>query len=633
MTRAGPPPGGDRPPLSIRKAVRASLRLLDRRDRRLLGFAVIAQVATAVLDLIGVVLIGAVGALSVANMQGLPPPQRLASAVSALGLGDLSPVGLIGVLAGAAAVLLLTKSVVSPLLMARVYRFLAGREALVASRLAKALLSRPLTFLHQRPSQVTAKALVDGVGAAIIYVLGQAVVAVSEASLLAVLTLVLLMANPGAALGAVVFFALVGLGLQKALGAQASRFGSNWLNASVAGFSAVQEALGSYRELTVANRRSLYVDRIHELRRRQSRASAGTQLINLLPKYISEAALVLGSFALAVALFSTQSVEVAVGTFTLFLAAATRVMPSLLRLQSATLAMRTAAGLASHTFALAEDLGNPIDDLDPEEVRETIRQSLTRGYPDFVPTIELRHVTFSYPDAEAPAMRDVSIEVGDGQSIALIGGSGAGKSTLADLILGVLDPDSGTVRIAGVTPSEAINRWPGGIAYVPQDVVLVDDTVRANVALGLPRDAVDDQVVWEALDRAQLSDHIRSLPDGLDTQIGERGLRLSGGQRQRLGIARALSTLPRLLVLDEATSALDAETEHAVAKMLAELGPDVTTVIVAHRLSTVRNADLVVYLADGAVQAQGTFDEVRDRVPALVRQAALMGLTANSESA
>jgi ABC-type multidrug transport system fused ATPase/permease subunit len=228
-------------------------------------------------------------------------------------------------------------------------------------------------------------------------------------------------------------------------------------------------------------------------------------------------------------------------------------------------------------------------------------------------------------------VRGISIAVIPGQSVALVGRSGAGKSTVADVILGVLQPDAGQVTVGGLPPGEAVRRWPGGIAYVPQDVMLVDDSVRANVALGLPRDAVDDDRVWEALRRARLIDYVLEQTEGLDTQIGERGLRISGGQRQRLGIARALYTRPRLIVLDEATSALDAETEQAITKTLEELEEDVTTVIIAHRLSTVRHADLVVYLEEGRALARGTFDQVCDDVPALARQAELMGLQPHPE--
>ena len=462
--------------------------------------------------------------------------------------------------------------------------------------------------------------------AATVVVLGQMVVAASETALLVVLAIVLLLVNPAVALGAIAFFAFVGFGLQRILGFRAARFAAQRTSADIVSLIALQEAFGTYRELTVGDRRSLYVDRILRLRKDEAKASAGLQLVNILPKYVSEAALVLGAFLLAGVLFATKSASVAVGTFSLFLATATRVMPSLLRLQAAALSVQIASGTACNTFAMAEDLGHPLGVQTASAVHEKLRRALSEGHPDFVPTIEMCDVSFTYPGSDTLAVKHLNLSVGRGQSVALVGPSGAGKSTLADLILGVLDPHLGNVEVGGLKPGEAVQRWPGSIAYVPQDVLLADDTVRANVALGLPAELIDDELVWAALDRAQLGDYLRTRPEGLDAQVGERGLRLSGGQRQRLGVARALFSRPRLLVLDEATSALDAETEQAVTKMLQEFDGDVTTVIIAHRLSTVRHADVVVYVDDGRAKSMGTFDEVCARVPALQRQAALMGL-------
>ena len=618
--------------MTVREAIRASLHLLSRRDRRLLGAAVAVQMATSLLDLVGVLLLGVVGALAVSNVEGGRPPKVVAKIVSVLGFENRSSAALIAAFAGGAAVLLLTKSVVSPLLMARVLKFLARREALVAARLAKELLSPPLPCGQQRSSQTTAAALLQGANAATVTILGQASAAAAEIALLIVLAAVLLLVNPAVALGVIAFFAIVSFGLQRILGDRAARYGRRRNQSDIASLVAVQEALGTYREITVADRRSLYADRIKGLRTDAARAAAGSQLVNMLPKYVSEAALVVGGFLLAGGLFATQPVAIAAGTFALFLATATRIMPSLLRLQSAALTIRSATGSAAPTFLLAEELGlaehlgHPLEAPEEPEVGETLRKVLASGHPDFTPSIELKDVEFTYPSAEKPAVRGVSLLVGEGQSIALVGRSGAGKSTLADLILGVLQPRAGTVNVGGVTPSVAVHRWPGSVAYVPQDVMLTNDSVRSNVALGLPRDVVDDDQVWDALRRAHLEDYLRAQPEGLETQIGERGLRLSGGQRQRLGIARALFSKPRLMVLDEATSALDAETEQAITRTLEELEEDVTTVIVAHRLSTVRNADIVVYLEDGETIASGSFDEVCAQVPALERQATLMGL-------
>jgi ABC-type multidrug transport system fused ATPase/permease subunit len=346
----------------------------------------------------------------------------------------------------------------------------------------------------------------------------------------------------------------------------------------------------------------------------------------MLPKYIFEAALVIGAFALAGLLFSTQDSVVAVGTLALFLAAGSRVMPSLLRLQGAALTLRGAAGTAGSTFDLARELDNPLDV--PAELPDgaAVKAALREGHDDFRAEIVLEDVSVTYPGTSTPALQGISLQMRPGESLALVGKSGAGKSTLADVILGVLDPDQGVARIDGVSPGDAVNRWPGAVAYVPQEVLLANDSIRCNVALGLPETAIDDELVWEALKRAHLDKYLRDQREGLDTQVGEGGLRLSGGQRQRLGVARALYTRPRLLVLDEATSALDAETEAAITDTIHQLEGSVTTVIIAHRLSTVRNVSHMLYLEEGVPVALGCFDEVRKQVPALERQASLLGL-------
>lgn len=612
--------------MSVHEAIRRSFELLTRRDRRLLWVSIAIQVATSFLDLLAVLLIGLVAALSVTAVQSQPPPAIIERLVQTLGLEELTQQQLVAALAGVAALVLLTKSTLSAYLTRRVMLFLANRQALVSARLSKALLSRPLSFLQQRSSQETAFGLINGATAATLTVLGQFVVVVSETSLLLVLAVGLLFLNPVAALGSIVFFAFVALGMQRALGNWASKVGRQSAQADVTSLGAVQEALSSYREISVADRREYYVERIQDQRWIAARASANMQFLTQFPKYIFEGALVLGGFLLAVGLFATQSATAAIGTLALFLAAAARVMPSLLRLQVAFLSMRNGAGIAGYTYALSEELGNPQDN--PEATRDVaiMRAYIASGHPDFNPAIRLDRVSVAYPGAPAAALTDVSLSVQPGASLAVVGRSGAGKSTLADVILGVVVPSAGRALVGGIPPAEAARRWPGGMAYVPQDVALAADTIRNNVALGLPDAAIDDRLVWDALRKAHLDEYFRASPHALNTVLGERGSRLSGGQRQRVGIARALYTQPRLLVLDEATSALDAETEDAISRMLRDLEGQVTTIIIAHRLSTVREADSVLYLDGGVTVAQGTFDYVRSQVPSLERQARLMGL-------
>lgn len=612
----------------MREAVKSALGLLTARDRRLLLLSTAIQMATSLLDLLGVVLIGLTGALAVTTVQSEPAPATVTQVADRLGLGELSDQALVATFAGAAAVILLTKSIVSSYLTRRVLIFLANRQALVSARLIKALLSQPLSFIQRRSSQETAFALIGGAGAATSQVLGQMVIFMTEAAVLVVLAVALLAFSPWVALGAIAFFSLVGFSLQRAMGGWAARVGSRTARADIASLNAVQEALGAYREVTVLNRRAMYVDRIQVLRWQAARVSADAQFIGMFPKYMFEGALVVGGFALAAALFLTQDSVTAVGTLALFLAAGTRVMPSLLRLQSSALTLRTAAGSATPTFELARDLNNPLDAPDESPSGALIRERIRQGNPDFVPSVDVSEVSVTYPGAAAPALTSVSLRITPGESVAFVGPSGAGKSTLADVILGVVNPDRGSALIGGLPPADCVETWPGSVAYVPQEVVLANDTVRSNVALGLPEDAIDEDLVWDALERAHVATYLRESREGLQTLIGEGGVKLSGGQRQRLGIARALYTRPTLLVMDEATSALDAETEDAITRMISEFEGDVTIIIIAHRLSTVRDVDQVLYLDRGVVVCSGSFTDVAAAVPAFQRQVALMGIQA-----
>jgi ABC-type multidrug transport system fused ATPase/permease subunit len=223
-------------------------------------------------------------------------------------------------------------------------------------------------------------------------------------------------------------------------------------------------------------------------------------------------------------------------------------------------------------------------------------------------------------------LNNLTLEIPSGQSVAIVGASGAGKTTLVDVLLGVLEPQNGKVSISGKSPSEAIKSWPGAISYVPQDVLIINGSIKENVSMGFLPESVSDSEVWNALTIAQLEKVVQNLEFGLETQVGDRGTKLSGGQRQRLGIARAMFTNPKLLVLDEATSSLDGQTESDLADALHNLKGKVTVVMIAHRLSSVRKVDAVVYLENGCVRASGTFEEVRTQVPNFDKQANLMGL-------
>jgi len=617
--------------MTVRQAIRASLRLLTERDRRLLALITLAQMSTAILDLLGILLIGLVTALSLSIMSSIPQPAIVQSALDTLGLNQADPVTVALALAVIAGFLLITKSLLNMVLTRRILRFLANRQALVSGRLAAGLLSRPLLQVQQRSSQETVYTLTGGVSAATLSVLGQGTVALSEITLLVVLAAGMFSISPMVTLFTIVFFLLISFTLQKVLAGRAGRIGQRSSHIEIQSIAIVQEALRTYREAVVSQRRGLYVQRFQNLRWQGAVNTTELQFIGMIPKYILEIALVCGAGLLAASQLLTTDLSSAVAIIAIFLAAGSRIVPSILRLQTAAIIIRTAAGQAKPTYDLDQELSlaqltsttaESFGSIDPT----TIQALLQKRHQGFDASILISDVVLSYPGASTPALAGVSLTLPAGSSLALVGSTGAGKSTLADVILGVLIPDSGVALIGGLTPAETLAAWPGAVAYVPQDVAMANGSVRENVALGLPSEVIDDDWVWDALNRAHLAEFLRDSREGLDTVIGEHGIKLSGGQRQRLGIARALYTRPKLLVLDEATSALDAETEHAIAETLQELEGNVTTVTIAHRLATIKHCDLIVYLEGGCAQAQGTFSEVRAIAPRFDKQAELLGL-------
>jgi len=617
--------------MTVRQAVKASLNLLSNHDRKLLALITAAQMSTAFLDLLGILLIGLVTALSLSALSSVPQPAIVQTALDTFGLAQSDPVTVALVLAAIAGFLLITKSALNMFLAKRILRFLANRQALVSGRLAAGLLSRPLLQVQQRSSQETVYTLTSGVSAATIIVLGQVSIALSELTLLVVLAAGMLVISPVVTVFAIIFFMIIGFTLQRVLAARAGRIGEQAAHLEVQSVSTVQEALRTYREAVVSQRRGLYVQRFQNLRWAGAVNLTDMQFQGLIPKYVLEIALVCGAGLLAASQLLTQDLSAAVAIIAVFLAAGSRIVASILRLQSAGIMIRSAAGQAASTYELARELdaaqlatasAESFGSIDPTIIRDL----LEKGHEGFDASIKIFEVGLSYPGANAPALAGISLTLRAGQSLALVGPTGAGKSTLADVILGVLIPDSGEALIGGFPPAESLANWPGAVAYVPQDVAMANGTVRENVALGLPSEIIDDEWVWDALNRAHLGDFLRESREGINTLIGENGMKLSGGQRQRLGIARALYTRPKLLVLDEATSALDAETEQAISQTLQELEGTVTTVTIAHRLATIRHCDLVVYLEGGRILAQGTFDEVRAVTPQFERQAQLLGL-------
>ena len=592
---------------------------LDRRDRQKIVLVMILQIILGVVDLIGVAIVGILGALAVTGVQSGRTGSRVEWALESLNLDGFSFQTQVGILGSLAAALLVSRTIFSAFFVRRTYYFLARRGAKISANLTSKVLSQSLTSLNSRPNQETLYGITTGVSTITTGILGTTVSLVSDGSLLVVMTIGLLIVDPLMAGSTLVIFSIVGLLLFKLMHKRAKILGVQNAELSIESNEKILEVLSSYRESVVRNRRAYYSREIGELRYKLANTIAELSFMPNVSKYVIESTMVLGALLISAAQFATQDAPRAVATLAVFMAAGSRIAPAVLRFQQGALQIRSSVGTASATLDL-------IDEMQHVDSLNVSIDSLDLKHDGFSPRLDIRDVSFTYPGNQSKAIDSVTISANVGTSLALVGPSGAGKTTLVDILLGILNPSQGTALISGLTPIEAISKWPGAIAYVPQDVFISNGTIRENVSLGFPLSEATDELVMEALQIAQMDTFVASLPQGLDTPVGDRGARLSGGQRQRLGIARAMFTKPQLLVLDEATSSLDGVTEASISDSINVLKGRVTLILIAHRLSTVINADQVAYLSQGKMVSIGTFNEVRTKVPDFDIQAKLMGL-------
>jgi len=359
----------------------------------------------------------------------------------------------------------------------------------------------------------------------------------------------------------------------------------------------LQEGFGGAKDVKILGREDEFLSQHEKHLRRSIRIGRIYNVILTLPRSFMEIITIVGLCLLVVSMVVRgRELSEIVPVLGLFAAAAFRVMPSINRLLMAT---QTLIFNRSIIAAVYRDF--QLDAPDPSQDGKI---------SPFAKSLELHDVSFQYPTAARPSLQDVSLIIRRGEAVGFVGPSGAGKSTLVDVILGLFAPTSGEVRVDGRNIQTNIRNWQNQIGYVPQSIYLTDDTLRRNVAFGLSDENIDDQLVANAIRLAQLEEFVESLPDRLETVVGERGVRLSGGQRQRIGIARALYHNPSVLVLDEATSSLDTPTEHGVMQAVQALQGSRTVIIVAHRLSTVEYCDRLYRIEDSRITEEGTFAEV-----------------------
>jgi len=421
--------------------------------------------------------------------------------------------------------------------------------------------------------------------------------------LLMILTLALLFAVDPVLAGSI----FVGFGTVYALIYAAVRrklfgLGAERLAANNARFQSVAEAFGGIKDLRVLGRELAYVARLAEPSWRLRRNNVVTQLLQQSPRFGLEA-MAFGGMMLVIfyLMAKADSLQAALPVLSLFAMAAYRMLPALQQVFV--------------NFTNIRYNTHLVDVLHRELMEPRASVPATKG-EDLAPLpfereIRFEQVSYSYPEADRPAVRDLTLEIPKNTTIAFVGATGAGKTTAVDVLMGLLKPDEGSLTVDGaVIGTGNVRAWQRNIGYVPQHIFLADDTIAGNIAFGLTTDRIDADRVARAAEMAHLMEFVASLPDGLRTRVGERGVKLSGGQLQRVGIARALYLDPQVLVFDEATSAIDSVTETAVMRSIRDLARRKTIVIIAHRISTVRECDRIHMMDHGRIVRSGTYDEL-----------------------
>jgi ABC-type multidrug transport system fused ATPase/permease subunit len=596
-----------------------SLGLLTKPEKQKVVGVIAIQIVLGFLDLMAIAIVGVLGALAVNGVQSQGPGNRVSWVLQLIGIDNLEFRSQAAILGIGAAIILILRTIFSVYFSRKILYFLSFKASALSSRLFARTIQEPLLSIRSKSSQELLFALTTGVTTITMGILGTAAILISDFSLLFIMAIGLFALDPILAASTLMVFGSISWILFKLLNTRAQVLGERNAVLQVEGNSNILEVLSSYREVVVSHRRSNYSIKVSKTRYELAETIAELSFMPNISKYVFESAVVLGALAVAAVQFVLKDAANAVATLSVFLAAGARIAPAVMRIQQGAVSMKGSIGAATPTLNLIDEL-NKVSDFPQKE------QRLIVHHEGFVPEVIVENVSLTYPNSTEPSLNKVSINIRPGSFVAFVGPSGAGKTSLVDVLLGILGPTSGVITLSNMSPLDAFTKWPGAVAYLPQDIEIINGSIKDNLCLGLDPRLIADELFWDAIDSAQLRSLVESLPKGLDAPMGERGIKISGGQRQRLGIARALLSKPQLIVFDEATSALDGETESKVTESLLALKGKVTIVMIAHRLSTIREADIIYYMEDGKIVASGNFVELKATYPRFEEQAQLMGL-------
>jgi len=606
---------------------RNSLNLLDRRSRIKFWLGVTLHSSLSLLDLVGVLLTGVIGLLIASNVQNETYPKYVQEIIKILNLDGLSPMTLIFATSVTALIFFVTKSLLSLILSKKIFKFLGNQHLLLSKKIISNFMKSDYIWMSSQDPHRVANTISLGLSAASVNMLSQILLLVSESILLIFFAALMLSLNTSLALLTVSYLILILVILNFFIGKKVTIYNENMRDDLNSTKQQVFNSVLLFREIRVLGRQDFFVSDLMTPVSRLSQNNAKDIWIQQVPKYSMEIALLVGMTMILAAATLTAKPEESFPILLIYSVAAARIFPILLRIQASLLSIRSYSPLAQDAFDLLNDLSTVTLDIFVQKgfEKESSRtlDTLPKKLNEF---IEVNNASFTYPTNSIPSLQEINLTIKSGERIALVGTSGAGKSTLCDLILGLLTPSEGTVKIEG-SPSEY---WAkenlGKVAYLPQETVIIPGTIEENICLGVKSELVNKDRLRSVLASAQLLDFVEKLPLGTQNRVGDGNSKLSGGQRQRIGIARVLYSDPSILIMDEATSALDAETESDVMNFLASLDASITLILIAHRLSSIKSIPRIIYMDEGRVVQEGTFEELREKVEKFNVQAKLLGI-------
>ncbi len=473
----------------------------------------------------------------------------------------------------------------------------------LSQKLLVKYLGKPYLFFLNRNSAELSKNMFSEVGRVIVGILSPLLQVVAKSVVVICLFVLLLIADPFLALSVVVVLGGAYGAVFFVVRRKVSGIGIRATELSGQRYQAASEAFGSIKEVKLLGRESTFIERYSKPSHELATHNATSQAISQLPRYLLETIAYGGVLLIMLYLLAVKgSLSSALPVVALYTFAGYRLMPALQQIFSGMAMIRYNESALELLYR----------DINEGEAQLISRHEATDETMMFHQSVELRDVSFTYPESGRPVLENLNLEVSANNVVALVGSTGSGKTTILDILLGLIRPTAGGIYVDGHKVTDVDTRaWQNNLGYVPQSIYLTDDTIQNNIALGIDQSEIDHARVKTAAELACLHDFIeQELPSGYHTVVGEFGVRLSGGQRQRIGIARALYRESKVLVLDEATSALDGITERAVMEGIAAAGSCKTVIIVAHRLQTIQHCDLIHVLDKGAVVASGTYEHL-----------------------